>query len=103
MNGRSCQTRFPAGFTWAGEPVKDIIRRHLRSRRYTGRDQRAGSALLPSVEDKIVKFPTHTATRCFSSRRARHHELYVNGLSTSLPGRRPAGSSAWSQGWSGRE
>src|SRR5574341_2159648 len=47
--------------TWAGEPVKDVIRRHLReSALYGGAISGRGPRYCPSVEDKVVKFPEAT-------------------------------------------
>src|SRR5213079_2852989 len=48
----------PCWITWAGEEVKDIIRRHLKeSALYGGAIASRGPRYCPSVEDKIVKFP----------------------------------------------
>jgi tRNA uridine 5-carboxymethylaminomethyl modification enzyme len=69
----------PCWITWAGEEVKDIIQRHLKeSALYGGAISGRGPRYCPSVEDKIVKFPAATRHQIFL-------ELYVNGLSTSLP------------------
>src|SRR5574341_258167 len=73
--------------TWAGEPVKDVIRRHLReSALYGGAISGRGPRYCPSVEDKAVKFPEATRHQVFLEPEGLDtHELYVNGLSTSLP------------------
>ena len=77
----------PCWITWAGEPVKDIIRAHLQeSALYGGAISGRGPRYCPSVEDKIVKFPNATAHQIFLEPEGLDtHELYVNGLSTSLP------------------
>src|SRR5205814_6182497 len=50
------------------------------------RDQRPGSSLLPSVEDKVVKFPNAPRHQVFLEPEGLDtNELYLNGLSTSLP------------------
>ena len=77
----------PCWITWAGEPVKDIIRRHLsESALYGGAISGRGPRYCPSVEDKIVKFPDAPRHQIFLEPEGLDtHELYVNGLSTSLP------------------
>jgi tRNA uridine 5-carboxymethylaminomethyl modification enzyme len=77
----------PCWITWAGEPVKEIIRAHLQeSALYGGAISGRGPRYCPSVEDKIVKFPNAAAHQIFLEPEGLDtHELYVNGLSTSLP------------------
>src|SRR5881409_1784759 len=73
--------------TWAGEEVKEIIRAHLQeSALYGGAISGRGPRYCPSVEDKIVKFPHAKRHQVFLEPEGLDtHELYVNGLSTSLP------------------
>src|SRR5713101_1479620 len=73
--------------TWAGEAVKEIIRRHLKeSALYGGAISGRGPRYCPSVEDKVVKFPDAKRHQVFLEPEGLDtHELYVNGLSTSLP------------------
>jgi len=77
----------PCWITWAGEEVKDIIRRHLKeSALYGGAIASRGPRYCPSVEDKIVKFPDARRHQVFLEPEGLDtYELYVNGLSTSLP------------------
>ncbi|HEU5260736.1 MAG TPA: tRNA uridine-5-carboxymethylaminomethyl(34) synthesis enzyme MnmG [Gemmatimonadales bacterium] len=77
----------PCWITWAGEAVKDIVSRHLReSALYGGAISSRGPRYCPSVEDKIVKFPDAKRHQVFLEPEGLDtHELYVNGLSTSLP------------------
>src|SRR6266852_6248849 len=77
----------PCWITWAGEPVKEIIRRHLsESAVYGGAISGRGPRYCPSVEDKIVKFPDAKRHQVFLEPEGLDtQELYVNGLSTSLP------------------
>ena len=77
----------PCWITWAGEAVKEIIRRHLKeSALYGGAISGRGPRYCPSVEDKIVKFPDAPRHQIFLEPEGLDtHELYVNGLSTSLP------------------
>src|SRR5881628_1788112 len=77
----------PCWITWAGEAVKDIIQRHLKeSALYGGVISGRGPRYCPSVEDKIVKFPAAKRHQIFLEPEGLETtELYVNGLSTSLP------------------
>src|SRR5213592_1478429 len=77
----------PCWITWAGEAVKDIIRRHLHeSALYGGAISGRGPRYCPSVEDKVVKSPDAARHQVFLEPEGLDtHELYVNGLSTSLP------------------
>src|SRR5207249_4701142 len=65
----------------------DIIQRHLKeSALYGGAISGRGPRYSPSVEDKIVKFPAATRHQIFLEPEGLDTpELYVNGLSTSLP------------------
>ncbi len=77
----------PCWVTWAGQPVKDIIRHNLKaSALYGGAIASRGPRYCPSVEDKIVKFPDAERHQVFLEPEGLDtSELYVNGLSTSLP------------------
>jgi tRNA uridine 5-carboxymethylaminomethyl modification enzyme len=77
----------PCWITWAGEDVKEIIRKHLQeSALYGGAISGRGPRYCPSVEDKIVKFPDAKRHQIFLEPEGLDTtELYVNGLSTSLP------------------
>src|SRR5438128_6085364 len=77
----------PCWITWAGEDVKEIIQQHLKeSALYGGAISGRGPRYCPSVEDKIVKFPAAKRHQIFLEPEGLDTtELYVNGLSTSLP------------------
>jgi tRNA uridine 5-carboxymethylaminomethyl modification enzyme len=77
----------PCWITWAGEEVKQIIQRHIgESALYGGAISGRGPRYCPSVEDKIVKFPAAKRHQVFLEPEGLDTtELYVNGLSTSLP------------------
>jgi len=77
----------PCWITWAGEPVKEVIRKNLKaSALYGGAIASRGPRYCPSVEDKIVKFPDAERHQIFLEPEGIDtSELYVNGLSTSLP------------------
>ncbi len=77
----------PCWITWAGEQVKEIIRENLeRSALYGGQIAARGPRYCPSIEDKIVKFPDAARHQIFLEPEGLETaELYVNGLSTSMP------------------
>lgn len=79
--------QLPCWITHAGPEVKRIIRDNLeRSAMYGGAIAARGPRYCPSVEDKIVKFPDVERHQVFLEPEGHDtHELYVNGLSTSLP------------------
>ncbi len=79
--------QLPCWITYAGPEVKRIIRDNLeRSAMYGGAIGARGPRYCPSVEDKIVKFPDVDRHQVFLEPEGHDtHELYVNGLSTSLP------------------
>jgi tRNA uridine 5-carboxymethylaminomethyl modification enzyme len=64
-----------------------LIRENVhRSAMYSGRIQGIGPRYCPSIEDKIVKFPDKTQHQFFLEPEGLNtHEVYVNGMSTSLP------------------
>jgi tRNA uridine 5-carboxymethylaminomethyl modification enzyme len=64
-----------------------IIRENVhRSPMYSGQIQSIGPRYCPSIEDKIVKFPDKDTHQLFLEPEGLNtHEIYVNGMSTSLP------------------
>jgi tRNA uridine 5-carboxymethylaminomethyl modification enzyme len=64
-----------------------IIRENVhRSAMYSGQIAGIGPRYCPSIEDKIVKFPDKTQHQFFLEPEGLNtHEVYVNGMSTSLP------------------
>ncbi len=77
----------PCWITWAGDELKEIIQENLQeSALYGGEIAGRGPRYCPSVEDKIVKFPDAKSHQVFLEPEGLDtSELYVNGLSTSLP------------------
>ena len=80
-------TQLPCWITFLGEPGKRIIEESIGlSAMYGGAIGSRGPRYCPSVEDKIVKFPTAERHQLFLEPEGHDtSELYVNGLSTSLP------------------
>jgi len=64
-----------------------IIRENVsRSPMYSGQIQAVGPRYCPSIEDKVVKFPDKSQHQFFLEPEGLNtHEVYVNGMSTSLP------------------
>ena len=64
-----------------------LIRENVhRSAMYSGQIAGIGPRYCPSIEDKIVKFPDKTQHQFFLEPEGLNtHEVYVNGMSTSLP------------------
>jgi tRNA uridine 5-carboxymethylaminomethyl modification enzyme len=80
--------QLPCWITWAGDGLKEIVGRNIqRSALYGGEISGQGPRYCPSIEDKIVRFPDAPRHQVFLEPEGLHtSELYVNGLSTSLPG-----------------
>ena len=79
--------QLPCLITFLGAAGKQIIETHIgESAMYGGAIASRGPRYCPSVEDKIVKFPAAERHQLFLEPEGHDtHEMYVNGLSTSLP------------------
>jgi tRNA uridine 5-carboxymethylaminomethyl modification enzyme len=79
--------QLPCWITWLEGDGKALIEAHLaESAMYGGAIASRGPRYCPSVEDKVVKFPDALRHQLFLEPEGHDtHELYVNGLSTSLP------------------
>ena len=93
---------FRSPFAKGGEPPLRQIKCHIahttdetlrlirenvhRSPMYTGQIEAIGPRYCPSIEDKIVRFPDKTRHQFFLEPEGLNtHEIYINGMSTSLP------------------
>ena len=93
---------FRSPFAKGGEPPLRQIKCHIahttdetlrlirenvhRSPMYTGQIEAIGPRYCPSIEDKIVRFPDKTRHQFFLEPEGLNtHEVYINGMSTSLP------------------
>jgi tRNA uridine 5-carboxymethylaminomethyl modification enzyme len=79
--------QLPCYITYTNPAVHDLIRANLhRAPMYSGQIQSSGPRYCPSVEDKIVRFADKERHQVFLEPEGRQtREVYVNGLSTSLP------------------
>jgi tRNA uridine 5-carboxymethylaminomethyl modification enzyme len=77
----------PCYIAWTTAETHRIIRENVhRSPMYSGQIQSIGPRYCPSIEDKIVKFPDKEMHQLFLEPEGLNtYEIYVNGMSTSLP------------------
>ena len=77
----------PCYLTYTTEKTHEIIRANLhRSPLYSGRIKGTGPRYCPSIEDKVVRFADKDRHQLFlEPEGADTNEIYVQGLSTSLP------------------
>src|SRR5882672_10402663 len=80
-------TQVPCYIASTTEQTHRIIRENVhRSPMYSGQIQSIGPRYCPSIEDKIVKFPEKLQHQLFLEPEGLNtHEIYVNGMSTSMP------------------
>lgn len=79
--------QIPCWLTYTGEVTHEIIMDNLtKSAMYSGAERGTGPRYCPSVEDKIVRFSDKPRHQIFLEPEGRNtEEVYVQGLSTSLP------------------
>lgn len=77
----------PCHITHTNEAVHDLIRHNLhRAPMYSGQINTRGPRYCPSIEDKVVRFADKSSHQLFLEPEGRQtQEVYVNGISTSLP------------------
>src|SRR5947209_1771 len=81
------QKQVPCYIAFTTEETHRIIRENVhRSPMYSGQIKSIGPRYCPSIEDKIVKFPDKLQHQLFLEPEGLNtHEIYVNGMSTSMP------------------
>ncbi len=77
----------PCYITYTTPESHQVIRENIaRSPLYSGQIEGIGPRYCPSIEDKIVKFPDKTRHQIFLEPEGLDtNEIYVNGMSTSMP------------------
>lgn len=77
----------PCHIALTNEAVHDLIRDNLhRAPMYSGQINSRGPRYCPSIEDKVVRFADKSSHQLFLEPEGhRTEEVYVNGISTSLP------------------
>ncbi|HEY3287585.1 MAG TPA: tRNA uridine-5-carboxymethylaminomethyl(34) synthesis enzyme MnmG [Gemmatimonadaceae bacterium] len=85
--GAASLPQVPCYITFAGAEVKALVGDSIElSAMYGGAIGSRGPRYCPSIEDKVVRFPDAERHQIFLEPEGLDtHELYVNGLSTSLP------------------
>ncbi|WP_076590490.1 tRNA uridine-5-carboxymethylaminomethyl(34) synthesis enzyme MnmG [Vibrio ostreicida] len=80
-------TQIPCYITHTNENTHDVIRKNLdRSPMYAGVIEGIGPRYCPSIEDKVMRFADKNSHQIFVEPEGLNtHELYPNGISTSLP------------------
>ncbi len=81
------QLQMPCHLTYTNEKTHQIIRDNLhRSAMYSGRITGIGPRYCPSIEDKVVRFADKDRHQVFVEPEGRDtDEIYLNGISASLP------------------
>jgi tRNA uridine 5-carboxymethylaminomethyl modification enzyme len=80
-------SQVPCYIAWTTPETHRVIRENVhRSPMYSGQIQSIGPRYCPSIEDKVVKFPDKEMHQLYLEPEGLNtHEIYVNGMSTSLP------------------
>ncbi len=87
FNERLTQPQLPSWIAYTNADSHRVIRENLeRSPLYSGKIEGLGPRYCPSIEDKVVKFPHKERHQLFLEPEGWNtEELYLAGLSTSLP------------------
>jgi tRNA uridine 5-carboxymethylaminomethyl modification enzyme len=81
------QPQISCHIAYTSPETLQIIRDNVhRSPMYSGQIEAIGPRYCPSIEDKVVRFPDKTQHQFFLEPEGLNtHEVYINGMSTSLP------------------
>lgn len=81
------RSQVPCYIAYTSDETLQIVRDSIaRSPLYSGQIEGVGPRYCPSIEDKVVKFPDKTRHQIFLEPEGLDtYEVYVNGMSTSMP------------------
>ena len=87
LTGELALDQLPCYIAHTNEAVHELIRENLhRAPMYSGQINSTGPRYCPSIEDKVVRFADKSSHQLFLEPEGREtEEVYVNGISTSLP------------------
>ena len=87
LTGKIARPQVPCYIGYTTEETRRILREAIpRSPLYSGQIEGVGPRYCPSIEDKIVKFPDKARHQIFLEPEGLDtHEVYLNGMSTSMP------------------
>jgi tRNA uridine 5-carboxymethylaminomethyl modification enzyme len=87
LNDKLDVEQLPCHITYTNQAVHDLITASLhRAPMYSGQINSSGPRYCPSIEDKVVRFAGKQQHQLFLEPEGRNTlEVYVNGVSTSLP------------------
>ena len=87
LTNRIEREQVPCYVAYTSEATHDLLRRNIsRSPMYSGQIEGIGPRYCPSIEDKVVKFPDKSRHQLFlEPEGVDTYEVYLNGMSTSMP------------------
>ena len=87
LTGELSLEQLPCHITYTNAQVHELIRANLdRAPMYSGQINSRGPRYCPSIEDKVVRFADKDGHQLFLEPEGHQtQEVYVNGISTSLP------------------
>src|SRR4029077_4627333 len=87
LTDRLDRPQLPCWIAHTNQGVHDLLCANLhRAPMYSGQIRSHGPRYCPSIEDKVVRFAEKDRHQLFLEPEGRNtHEVYVNGISTSLP------------------
>ncbi|MBS1831536.1 MAG: tRNA uridine-5-carboxymethylaminomethyl(34) synthesis enzyme MnmG, partial [Acidobacteria bacterium] len=87
LTGKIDRPQIRCYIAYTNERTHEVLRNGVpRSPLYSGQIEGVGPRYCPSIEDKVVKFPDKTRHQIFLEPEGLDtNEIYVNGMSTSMP------------------
>ncbi|MGA3201169.1 MAG: tRNA uridine-5-carboxymethylaminomethyl(34) synthesis enzyme MnmG [Bryobacteraceae bacterium] len=87
LTGKITREQVPCYVAYTSNKTHEILRQNIsRSPMYSGQIEGIGPRYCPSIEDKVVKFPDKSRHQLFLEPEGLDtYEVYLNGMSTSMP------------------